>query len=332
MPNTLLSLPALYTFVGLYRLIQDPKIRNPVWDKCRNGTKRGLLVAAIYGVVMYSPQRWFVSIFLSNSSRLQNLFMIPYVTSYFSLQTWATLIFITNQMSGIIRFFLSKNLRIAKDRAWDLTVISRGKSKDFWGPYAEEWEQPPQIRGEKNGDGGGVGWLERSIGKWWARLLINKFILFPLQLYPVVGIFISAWMRAYGTSRYLHSKYFKSKNMTPHQISIYMEERKWDYRIFGVAAALLESLPIVGILFAISNQIGAAMWAHDLEKRQALFRTGVRKPLPPHQIKMDDGTTITTRPAGTGLFSAISGKGIQSGMNEPEIPGGFTENSTTPLE
>jgi len=66
MPNTLLSLPALYTIVGLYRLGADPNVRNPVWvsrgpvyvtsrtkhdlsqDKCRHGTRRGLLFASIY--------------------------------------------------------------------------------------------------------------------------------------------------------------------------------------------------------------------------------------------------------------------------------------------
>lgn len=31
---------------------------------------------------------------------------------------------------------------------------------------------------------------------------------------------------------------------------------------FGFAAALLEGLPIVGLIFTISNRIGAAMWAH----------------------------------------------------------------------
>jgi len=265
--------------------------------------------------------------FLSKSSRLQTLFTIPYITSYFSLQTWATLIFLSSQMSGIIRFFLSKNLRVAKERAWDLTIVSRGKPKDFWGPYAEEWELPPHVQGEMNGDGGGVGWLERSMGKWWTRLIINRFILFPLQLYPVVGIVISAWMRAYGTSRYLHSKYFKSKNMAPHQIATYMEERKWDYRLFGFASALMEGLPIIGILFGISNQIGAAMWAHDLEKRQNLFRTGTLKPLPPYRVKMDDGTTLTMRPAGTGIFSAISGKGVQNGMSGEGMPGELVDTS-----
>lgn len=60
-----------------------------------------------------------------------------------------------------------------------------------------------------------------------------------------------------------------------------MEERKWDYRgedlnmypqrhdpasqnrtAFGFTAALLESLPIVGLIFMVSNRVGAAMWAH----------------------------------------------------------------------
>jgi len=47
-----------------------------------------------------------------------------------------------------------------------------------------------------------------------------------------------------------------------------MEKRKWDYRTFGFTAALLEGLPVIGLLFTISNRVGAAMWAHDLEKRQ----------------------------------------------------------------
>ncbi|KAG8844102.1 hypothetical protein FRB91_002858 [Serendipita sp. 411] len=270
---------------------------------------------------MYGPERWFVSLFLSKSGRLQSLLTIPYVTSYFSVQTWATIMFVTSQMSGIIRFFLSKNLRLAKDRAWDLTAVSRGKGSNFWGSYAEEWQIPPKVHPD------GAQWFERLLGKWWARLIINRFVLFPLQLYPFVGMALSAWMRAYGTSRYLHSKYFKSKNMTTEQISTYMEERKWDYRLFGFASALLESMPIIGLFFAISNQIGAAMWAHDLEKRQELFRSGTLKPLPPHIIQMDDGTVLTLRPAGTGLLSAIRGKGVQNGMDGEGMPGGLINTS-----
>ncbi|KAF7791986.1 hypothetical protein EIP86_003013 [Pleurotus ostreatoroseus] len=56
--------------------------------------------------------------------------------------------------------------------------------------------------------------------------------------------------------------------MSKEQVAIFIEERKWDYRAFGFTAALLEGLPIIGLVFTISNRIGAAMWAHDLEKRQ----------------------------------------------------------------
>lgn len=31
---------------------------------------------------------------------------------------------------------------------------------------------------------------------------------------------------------------------------------------FGFTAALLEGLPIIGLVFTVSNYVGAAMWAH----------------------------------------------------------------------
>jgi len=112
----------------------------------------------------------------------------------------------------------------------------------------------------------GVVWkvFETSVGSF----VLRKLILFPISLYPFVGIFVSAYFKALQTSRYLHKPYFESKRMTSHQVAVFMEERKWDYRTFGFIAALVENLPIVGLIFTISNRIGAAMWAHDLEKRQ----------------------------------------------------------------
>lgn len=80
-------------------------------------------------------------------------------------------------------------------------------------------------------------------------------------------------------------QYYKAKRMTPEQIATFIEERKWDYRgmscavgplfggllnstvlfiAFGFAAALAERIPIVGLIFSISNRIGAAMWAHGM--------------------------------------------------------------------
>lgn len=45
----------------------------------------------------------------------------------------------------MLTFFLSRNIRIARQRAWDQTVASRGKGPDFWQPYVEEWDVPPVV-------------------------------------------------------------------------------------------------------------------------------------------------------------------------------------------
>ena len=39
-----------------------------------------------------------------------------------------------------------------------------------------------------------------------------------------------------------------------------------------VTAALLETLPFIGLIFLVSNRVGAAMWAHGME----ISKTGIR--------------------------------------------------------
>ncbi|THH28668.1 hypothetical protein EUX98_g5513 [Antrodiella citrinella] len=166
----------------------------------------------------------------------------------------------------ILTFFLSRNLRIARDRAWDQTLQSRGKGPAFWKPYVEEWDHPPSVKGH----GWSIAGLMGSLAGRWAI----KLTLSPLHLVPVFGIAASAYLKSLGTARYLHLSYYKAKGMSQEQIAVFMEERKWPYQSFGFTAALLESLPFVGLIFTISNRIGAY-----LEKRQhyvAELKAGVK--------------------------------------------------------
>lgn len=48
----------------------------------------------------------------------------------------------------------------------------------------------------------------------------------------------------------------------------WVEKRKGAYTGFGVVGVLLEMVPIAGILFAFTNNVGAALWAADLEKSE----------------------------------------------------------------
>jgi hypothetical protein len=79
------------------------------------------------------------------------------------------------QLTLILRFFLAKNLRIARARAWELTLKSRGKDDDFWGPYTEEWEEPPSV------EVGGLRWqrwVGGTLGKYIVKSGKTEFKLF----------------------------------------------------------------------------------------------------------------------------------------------------------
>ena len=78
----------------------------------------------------------------------------------------ATLFFLTSQVSTVIYFFLSRNIRIARERAWDQTIQSRGKSADWWRPYVEEWEHPPHVKPVK---WGWSVWMGGPVGSILAR-------------------------------------------------------------------------------------------------------------------------------------------------------------------
>ncbi|KAF9448787.1 hypothetical protein P691DRAFT_668783 [Macrolepiota fuliginosa MF-IS2] len=248
-----------YVVVGAYRLITDETLLKPTWDKCKHATRRGGTVGLIWAFLTFHVQKKFIEIFLRNSPKvtgLSNNTVLGYNVP-FNVHTYAAILLISSQVTIIMRFFLARNMAIARDRAWMYTVESRGKGPDFWQPYVEEWDQPPHVNMKKS-------LVDRVLGSWFGRCIIKKVLLLPFNFYPFIGIFLSAWLKALGTARHLHRRYFEAKKMTPYQIAVFMKERKWSYRAFGFTAALLEGLPIIGLFFMISNRAGAAMWAHGM--------------------------------------------------------------------
>jgi len=259
--NSRLQFPPTYVVVGVYRLITDKSLRVPTWKKLEHGVARGTVVALIWAAATFKLQRVFVELFLIKSPSVTGLSRdaIFGIRMPFDLPTYATLVLLSTQASSILYFFLSKNIRIARSRAYEQTIASRGKGPEFWKPYVEEWDNPPVPSKSSP--------LGRFASSTFGRVAI-KMALTPLHLVPALGIVVSAWLRALGAARYLHRPYFKAKAMTNEQVAVFIQERKWDYRAFGFTAALLEGIPLIGFIFTVSNQIGAAMWAHDLEKRQ----------------------------------------------------------------
>ncbi|KAG1805178.1 uncharacterized protein BJ212DRAFT_1392538 [Suillus subaureus] len=253
-----LNFPSSYVVVGAYRLFTDKSLYVPAWDKCRNGARRGLICGFAWICASYSIQRRIIKAATRNPS---SIFSVRYITRFeetagdlshetflgfklpFSISTYVTILLVGSQVTSIISFFVARNIRIVRKRVWDQTVASRGK----------EWDSPPVVNER-------WGRLDRMLKMWFWKAIIQKVILLPLSLYPFVGTFIAAAFKSLRIAQDLHKP--------AHQEAIFIEERKWDYRTFGFVAALLEGLPIIGLVFTVSNRIGAAMWAHDLEKRQ----------------------------------------------------------------
>ncbi|KAF5352601.1 hypothetical protein D9756_006336 [Leucocoprinus leucothites] len=261
--TTRLEFPPSYVVVGAYRLLTDQKLLRPAWDKCRHAARRGAIVGGIWALLTFGIQRKFIELFLRNSPKITGLshdtifgYQVP-----FNVHTYAAVLLVGSQVTTMMDFFLRRNLAIARDRAWAYTVESRGKGPDFWQPYVEEWDHPPQPDIKKS-------LVDQLLSTFFGRHVVKRILLLPFSFYPIIGLMLSAWLKALSTARHLHRRYFEAKKMTPPQVAIFMEERKWDYWAFGFTAALLEGIPIFGLVFMVSNRVGAAMWAHDLEKRQ----------------------------------------------------------------
>ncbi|WRT64340.1 uncharacterized protein IL334_001272 [Kwoniella shivajii] len=315
MPSELLHLPPLYTLVGIYRLLTDPFIRGPVLDKIKHASIRGILVAGVYAVGSWNLMDWFIrkfligkgwNIFKSNKVMEESVGGVVNIglgkfSFGINVVLYTHLFILLPQISSILRYFIYKNLKLARSRAYALTVSSRGKPHEFWSQgYIEEWSQPPSPASSGQVDSTGrrirsdtkwISWL-----LWWpTQLVLRKYLFLPLSpSLPLLAPLVTSFLRSISTGEYLHQPYFETKGMNNDDIWRWVEERKWAYRAFGFAASLIESVPIIGLFFSISNRIGAAMWAFDLEKRQHLFSARVIKPLLPNQVgfygmgKVDD--------------------------------------------
>ena len=85
----------------------------------------------------------------------------------------AAVLIVASQVTYILRFFLSRNIRIARDRAWAQTVASRGKGPDFWQPYVEEWQNPPSLPSNQ--------FVNKRLGGWFGLFVVKRSMFSDLE-------------------------------------------------------------------------------------------------------------------------------------------------------
>ncbi|KAK3176108.1 hypothetical protein OEA41_007430 [Lepraria neglecta] len=107
---------------------------------------------------------------------------------------------------------------------------------------------------------------KKPLQKFTPKALIRYLMYLPLNFIPVVGTMIFVVLQGKRAGPAAHARYFQLKQWNSNQRQKHIEEYKAAYTSFGVAAVLLELVPMASILFAFTNTVGAALWAADMEK------------------------------------------------------------------
>ncbi|OWZ04492.1 hypothetical protein PHMEG_00023594 [Phytophthora megakarya] len=141
----------------------------------------------------------------------------------------------------------------------------------------------------------------------WLRLILLILTL-PLNLIPIIGSIIYAWLNGTILAWEYHLLYFEFKNFTYAQQKAFVKEHKVQYSSFGMQALLMEMIPGVGSLFMFTNTVGAALFAAHLEEEEQ-GRT----------VLQDNGNTNAYNhgyvPSGGGAISSLSSLKSQRSMS-----------------
>jgi uncharacterized protein involved in cysteine biosynthesis len=101
----------------------------------------------------------------------------------------------------------------------------------------------------------------------WLRLILLILTL-PLNLLPIVGSIVYAWLNGTILAWEYHLLYFEYKNFSYTQQRAFIHEHKVQYSSFGMQALLMEMIPGVGSLFVFTNTAGAALLAAHFEEEE----------------------------------------------------------------
>jgi hypothetical protein len=101
--------------------------------------------------------------------------------------------------------------------------------------------------------------------------MILSIVTLPINLIPVVGtvlwVFINGRFYAWDAHSHYHyelksRKFFGQKK--------FVRQRWFAYHMFGMQAMALELIPFANVLFVFTNTVGAALWAADMEDKEAV--------------------------------------------------------------
>ncbi|KAK6354778.1 hypothetical protein TWF696_003914 [Orbilia brochopaga] len=104
------------------------------------------------------------------------------------------------------------------------------------------------------------------------RVICEYIFFLPVSFIPLIGPFIFLAIQGNRAGPIAHYWYFRLKKMDKKQQKAFIKNYHWSYLNFGTVALGLQFIPILSILIAFTNAIGAALWAIRLEYRERKHR------------------------------------------------------------
>ena len=133
-----------------------------------------------------------------------------------------------------------------------------------------EQRQQQSQRIDQNGQQNSwVSWMSSQIWhmlKSRALIRLREYLSLPLNFVPFVGGALYNLFNSHEVALFIHNYYFELKKLTTTEMAFFIEHHKLEYVFFSLTAGFLRSIPFIGWLFAVTNTIGAALWAANIEK------------------------------------------------------------------
>lgn len=97
-------------------------------------------------------------------------------------------------------------------------------------------------------------------------ILFKTFVMLMIGSIPLVGAPLVIVLQAPSKGLRCHLRYFALKGYDRRQIRSIYNSKRGHYMGFGIVANILETIPVISVFFMFTNNIGAAIWAIDIER------------------------------------------------------------------
>lgn len=104
--------------------------------------------------------------------------------------------------------------------------------------------------------------------------IMHYLITLPLNFVPVVGNVLFCFLNSFPAAISLHHYYYtEMKGLSSEEFSAVVHAKKAQYQSFGFVASAFSLVPGLDIILVLTNAVGAALWAADMEKTQGSIKS-----------------------------------------------------------